>query len=236
MDKFLKAVAKSALAIPKAVGVGWVLLIALFVALASPTILIFALRASGRRTLSWPARASFWIIGLACFLLISSQIGIMEGSQAIGLGPITPRTFWIAATTTIGLMLGAGLLSVLQRFLKLPVGDRENFSEIADTSLSFRTFLVLTAGVVEEFMFRGVGIGVGAEVFGNGVLAAVLSTFAFVLAHFRWRLAHLLQVAMAGAVLSLTYLMTGDLWACIMAHLLVDGIGFLLVPALIARR
>jgi membrane protease YdiL (CAAX protease family) len=41
---------------------------------------------------------------------------------------------------------------------------------------------------------------------------------------------------MAGAVLSLTYLMTGDLWACIMAHLLVDGIGFLLVPALIARR
>lgn len=212
------------------------LLIALFVALVSPTILIFALRALGRTTLSWSARASLWIIGLACFLPISTQIGIVEGSQVIGLGPITLRTIWIAATTTIGLMLGAGLLSVLQRILKLPVGDQENFSEIAATSLIFRIFLVLTAGVIEEFMFRGVGIGVGAEVFGNGVLAAVVSTSAFVLAHFRWRLAHLLQVAMAGAVLSLAFLMTGDLWACIIAHLLVDGIGFLLVPALIARR
>ena len=212
------------------------LLITLFVALFSPTILIFALRASGRTTLSWTARASFWILGLACFLLISNQIGVVEGSQAIGLGPITPRTIWIAAVTTIGLMLAAGLLSILQRILKLPVGDRENFSEVAAMSLFFRTFLVLTAGVIEEFMFRGVGIGVGAEVFGNGVLAAVLSTFAFVLAHFRWRLVHLLQVAMAGAVLSLAYLMTEDLWACIIAHLLVDGIGFLLMPALIARR
>lgn len=212
------------------------LLISLFVALVSPTILIFALRAAGRTTLNWSTRASFWIIGLACFLLISTQIGIVEGLQAIGLGPITPRTILIAAATTIGLMLGAGLLLVLQRFLKLPVGDRENFSEIAATSLLFRTFLVLTAGATEEFMFRGVGIGVGAEVFGNGVLAAVLSTFAFVLAHFSWRLSHLLQVAMAGAVLSLAYLMTGDLWACIIAHLLVDGVGFMLVPALIARR
>jgi len=154
----------------------------------------------------------------------------------VGLRPITTNTFWIAAVTTIGLMVGAGLLSILQRLLKSPGGDRENFAEIASLSLPLRIFLVLIAGIVEEILYRGIGIGVGAEVLGNGVLAGIISTLAFVLAHFRWRPAHLLQVAVAGAVLSSAYLMTRNLWACIIAHLLVDGIGFVLVPSMIARR
>ncbi|QUL37451.1 CPBP family intramembrane glutamic endopeptidase [Erythrobacter sp. JK5] len=212
------------------------LAIALSVALFSPIVLIFALRASGKTTLSWSARVPFWFFGLVCFLLIATQLGTAEAWLAIGLRPITLSTLLFAAGTTICLIVAAGLLSVFQRLLKLPLGDRENFAEIATTSLSFRIFIVLTAGVMEELLYRGVGIGVGAEVFGNSISAAALSTTAFVLAHFRWRKAHLLQVAMAGTVLSLTFLMTGDLWSCIFAHLLVDGIGFLLMPVLVARR
>lgn len=212
------------------------LALALSLALVSPIALVLALRAFGQATISWSVRAAFWMIGLVCFWIVVSEKGTAGTLAVLGLKPLTLSTLWLAAGTSIALMAGTGVIAVIHRLLKIPLGDRQNFEAIAGKPLNLRIFVVLTAGVIEELLYRGIGIGLGAEVLGNPALAASLATAFFVFAHFRWRTAHLLQVLAAGAILSSAFVMTGNLWACMLAHLLVDGIGFLLMPALIARK
>lgn len=123
-------------------------------------------------------------------------------------------------------MAAAALLSAIQRLRGLPIGDHSAYTEIIGTPLPFRMFLVLTAGIAEEVLYRG----------GSSALAAFVSTCAFVAAHFRWRTSHLVQVAAAGTILSVTYVAGSDLWAWIIAHTMVDAIGFILVLILLAER
>ena len=210
--------------------------IALCLALVAPIALIAVARARRQTTLNWTVRSAFWLIASVCFLLVAASSGALGAARSVGLLSITDATVGVAALLIVCLFAAAGLLSVVQRLLGLPLGDHATFVEITSTPIPLRIFVVLTAGIVEEFLYRGIGIGVGMAVLGNSALAGFVSTFAFVAAHFRWRTSHLIQVALGGAILSVGFVLSRDLWACIIAHTTVDAIGFLLMPALLARR
>jgi membrane protease YdiL (CAAX protease family) len=210
-----------------------VLIIALFI----PILVLGVVHISGRDTLSWSVRLSLWAITFVVLALLVSVEGKESTLRIVGLSNPTVRSLEWGFAGAVGLIAVTGVTTLIQRALKLPIGDRDTFERIAALPLPRRVFLVLTASVIEEVLYRGVGIGVGTSIFGWIVPAAIISLAAFVSAHFRWRSAHLVQVMAAGAVLVELYIVTaGDLWSCIIAHLIVDGVGFILMPAILHSR
>lgn len=116
------------------------------------------------------------------------------------------------------------------------VEQTELFSRLAKLSFGYRLFIVMTAAVVEEVLYRGYAIGVGRYVFGSLFIAILVSLAAFVAAHFRWGMSHLLSVFWPGLVLSLLFVSTNNLLVCILAHAAVDAVGLLVAPAAMRRK
>lgn len=146
------------------------------------------------------------------------------------------RTLYWGLGGALAVFAASGLAIGLQRILRLPVGDRERFAEIATRPWPLRLFLVMTAAGVEELLYRGVGVGVGAALMGNIFLASALSLVAFTAAHMRWNWWHLPSVAAAGVTLTALFLLSGDVWACVLAHFVVDALGMLVAPAMMKVR
>ena len=187
-------------------------------------------------TLSWAVRAGLWVIAAAAVCLVADASGgVGAALQRIGLGAPTTQSAVEGAFGILALLITAALVFAMQRFANLPIGDREAFQRVARLPIAQRSFIVLTAAVVEEVLYRGVAITTGSAVFGKPLYAAAVATVVFTLAHFRWRASHLLQVFGASAVLSGLFLETGDLWACIFAHFVAD-LGVIVAPVVMRRN
>lgn len=209
----------------------------LLIALFAPTLVLITGRIFGLNTLSGGIRLLLWGIAGTVLLFLAIDTGGMSAAiDRVGLAePDVSSLSWGLGGAAV-LMLVGGAIHAVQQVVGVPAGDREGFARIASLPFSNRVFIVLTAAVVEEVLFRGVPLTVGPGLVGGVIPAGVLAVAAFVLAHFRWKLAHLFQVAAAGAGLSVLFFRSGqDLWACIIAHLVVDAIGFLLVPTFMKR-
>ena len=184
----------------------------------------------GADTLAAPVRLGLWVIAAIAVWLIGDVSGDHSATwSTLGLAMPTQHTAMAIGAGLLALLAGGSLVMLFQYMLGLPFGDREGFNRIAVRSWPLRLLVVVTAAVVEEVLYRGVGIGFGSHVLGGVTMAAVLSTLVFTAAHFRWSPAHLLQVLVAGTVLSGLYVVTGDLVACIAVHLIAD-LPILLVP------
>jgi membrane protease YdiL (CAAX protease family) len=100
---------------------------------------------------------------------------------------------------------------------------------LLNTPFWYRFFLVTTAAVVEETLFRGYPIERIGEWSGSRILAGVITWIAFTYAHLRgWGWAHLIVAGFAGLLLTILFLWRRNLWANMLAHWLTDGAGFLL--------
>ncbi|MEH6660807.1 MAG: CPBP family intramembrane glutamic endopeptidase [Parasphingorhabdus sp.] len=208
-------------------------LAAVALALGGPIALIGLVRRFDVDTLSWVVRLSFWAIGAMVLALLAVELGVTDNLRLVGFSyPSFASVFWgVGGAATI--IIVTGLSAMIQRTLGLPIGDKEGYERIAALPFARRLFVVVTASFVEEFLYRGVGIGIGSVLVTGSSIAIMISIAAFVAAHFRWQPMHLVQITVAACVLSGLYVLTnGDLWACILAHLIVDGIAFLLMPAL----
>ena len=199
-----------------------------------PVALLFG-RLAGADALGVAMRSAFWAMALAV-LEIAAASG--DGWQTkMGLANPTSSTFLDALVATIAILAVWPLVQRAQRWLGgTLVEQTEQFGKIAKLSVAYRVFLVLTAGVVEEILYRGFAIGFGARVLGGVWTAFAASLGVFTLAHFRWGVSHLLSVFWAGGALSLLFVVSNDLYACIVTHVLVDAVGLLLAPIAMARR
>jgi membrane protease YdiL (CAAX protease family) len=199
------------------------------VSLAGMPLLLLAFRAAGFSTLDWTPRFALWALAALLVLL----------AQAAGVA-------WAAPRTPLGMTIVAAMLAIVTVFACLPLlqrahggpseQQREIFGALAARPFVQRLFIVLTAAVVEEVLYRGLAIGLGQRLVGSTAWAAALSLAAFTVGHLRWGLAHLMPVAVAGAALTVLYVGTGSLVACIVVHFIIDAVGVLLLPALFARR
>lgn len=212
----------------------------LFIVIASLTgasIIHLAARFLRADSFSWGVRALLWVFAGAAFVAVASETGsIAAARSAIGAAEPSLRSLTFGAAGAAAIMFAVGMVWALLRAGGIAVGDKEGFDRIAAVPAPRRLFLVTTAAVVEEVLYRGVAIGFGAAVIGSAALAAVVSTIAFVIAHFGWRPSHLAPVAVAGGGMAALYLVTGDLWACIIAHFIIDAMGFLFAPAMRSLR
>lgn len=83
----------------------------------------------------------------------------------------------------------------------------------------------LTAGICEEFIFRGFLVGTLRAATGSAGLAVMLAAGAFGIAHAHQDAAGALRAALLGLVLSIPLLVTGSLYPGIAAHVIVDLVG-----------
>ena len=111
--------------------------------------------------------------------------------------------------------------------------SREQLRKLDALPLLLRAGLVLTAGITEEFMYRGFALEELAALIGKRRLAALVSAVCFTAVHaIRVGLSpELLMVGGAGATLTILYLWRRNLPVCMLMHAIVDGIGIIVVPA-----
>ena len=202
--------------------------------LAGPALLLAARRRGGN-TLGLLPRLSLWAIAAACLWIAS--IAVPGGLLASGLGAAGWHSVSAGLLAFAAVLSAWPLLHGLQRLTGgQPTTESERFKQLVALPVGYRAFIVLTAGVTEEVLYRGYGIGVGATLLGGMGTALLLSLAIFTLAHWSWGVAHLASVLWAGTVLSLLFVLTHDLLACIIAHTLVDAVGVLLAPVALSRR
>ena len=186
-------------------------------------------------SLKYNHHISMWVLGLFVFIL--AYIGTDLWSERLGLTPLSWSAFFMSIVAITVLLVSWPLLQYLQQVIGgISTEQSKTFTRITNSPLYYRIFLVVTAAVTEEVLFRGYAIGIGQHIFGDLWIASIVSIVAFTLAHIRWGLSHLLTVLWGALVFSCLFIYTESLWACIFAHICIDSIGFLLVPAIKAHK
>jgi hypothetical protein len=198
-------------------------------------ILLVAVKLVGRNQLGLAVRLALWALAGAVY-----GIALLAGepwSALMGLGVPGWKTAIGAAAATAAVLAAWPLLQYVQaRLGGVSIAQNPAFQKIAVLSVSHRIFLVTTASFTEEVLYRGYAIGIGSVLLGNPLLAATLSIVIFTTAHFRWGVGHLLSVFWAALAFTFLFAVTGDLWACIVAHAASDAVGLLIAPAMMGRR
>jgi uncharacterized protein len=85
--------------------------------------------------------------------------------------------------------------------------------------------VVLSAGICEEFLYRGYALNVLAALTGSVGLGVALSTVAFGLAHAYQGWRGVVGTSILGLAFALIYVAFGSLYPCMLAHVLQDFIG-----------
>ena len=207
----------------------------LLVALVASPLLLVLFKFLRFNPLSLVPRFSLW--AAAAVVLAIAAATAKSWLTYLGLGLPTWPNIGLAVLAAAAMFTVLGLSQYFQRRLGTSSSKQiEQYEKIVRLPYSRRVFLVVTAAVTEEVLYRGYAIGVGQHLLGSVWQACALSVAAFTLAHIRWGLAHLLPVFVGALIFSLLFTFTHNLCACIIAHAVVDAAGFLVVPAIMARR
>ena len=181
------------------------------------------------------SRLGLWALAIVLIAITVSSVD--DWRTALGLSSALGSSILYGLLAALLILVAWPVIGAAQRLLGgTSTENTTSFNALATRSLPSRSLLVLTAGVTEEIVFRGYGIGVGQTVIGGTGAAVCLSLLVFVAAHFRWGVSHLLSVLWAGTILSLLFALTNSLLACIVAHLTVDAVGILLAPWAMAQK
>lgn len=165
-------------------------------------------------------------------LIAFNWLGMLPGE--LGLLPLRPLDWLITLVTLILAMVAAGTIN---SFIPSPGNEKISTRWLFQLPLSIRLLLALTAGVCEEFLFRGFGISVLTRLTKNRWLAGLLSLLAFTVGHvalFGWT-SIVLVPAVLGLILTLLFLLRGNLFNGVIVHTLIDTIGLVVGPMMSSK-
>jgi membrane protease YdiL (CAAX protease family) len=136
--------------------------------------------------------------------------------------------------------LGCAALIISINALIVPFLTRLGFidlskglAEVLSWPLWLRTLAVITAGTVEESLFRGYAIERLASLAGSYGWAGMISLAVFVVVHLPfWGPGIIFNALFGGLISTLLYIWRRDLAACIIAHIAVDAIALIVGPAM----
>ncbi len=146
------------------------------------------------------------------------------GWDSVGLQGASPRktAVWVLITIpfiAIGLFLALGLIKLTG--LRLGSADAAKFDQLP---VWVMVLVVLRAGILEEFFYRGYAIDRLHRLTGSRPFAIAVPLLLFALFHYRQGWAGIIIAFTTGAVLTAVYLYKRNLWIGIIAHFLVDFI------------
>ena len=210
--------------------------IGLAVSLGGPLLFVLATKKFSLNSLSVPGRLVLWLLAAATLVIAA------YGGGAAWLGHIGVKPFgWFELASTvvaiIAMLVGAIALQIL--VTKLGFKDKEGSKlqqKIYSLSVPRRLFIVVTAAVAGEVLYRGYAIGIGQYIWGGLTIAFVVSLVVFVTAHFTHGAKVLATIFWISLVMSFLFIYTGSLFTCIIAHFTIDAFGTLFVPWAAARH
>ena len=141
---------------------------------------------------------------------------------------------WRDILASLAALVIAFILSgIASRFVHIP-SSLNQAQKMAVVPLALRFAVVLTAGICEEFIYRGFAIEELASFTRGRWLAALIALLFFTVPHARiYGLSPALLIpGLIGAVLTVLYLSRRNLTACMLMHALMDGTFLILLPAL----
>jgi hypothetical protein len=199
-------------------------MIAAIVALGGAALVVW-LRARGIFGEGLPARMRgavlLWLVAAGAFWLAFRQ----PGFDAARIGLLTFGWSEAGLGVLFGLLgiMAVPLYILVARKLGGAAHNAEALAIFAAAPLPQRLFLLATAGVVEEVIFRAVAIGALMAAGWPSALAVLLPLAVFVVLHrSSWGAVHLLFVGVAGGLMTAAFLL-GGLWTAVLAHLIVDA-------------
>jgi uncharacterized protein len=135
----------------------------------------------------------------------------------------------VAALATGVLMIAVLAVMYLIVLPALHWDETQQLQTLTVMPFWLRFISVVRAAVSEEVLFRGYALERVQELTGSRSAAGIFTWAIFTLEHFSyWGWHHLLIAGTAGAMLTLLYLWRRNLWANMLAHFMVDAVGFLL--------
>jgi len=191
----------------------------------------------------WVAESWLVLGGLAAALLLAGAPYVGPALEdARGRGPLAFIP-WESDLVT-GLLVGAGVGTVM--FLVVPVlllrGKLEEIPAVGDIrallprnrgELPYGAALGVTAGVVEELLFRLAMPAVAFGITGDGLLAFGVSALVFGLLHVYQGWQGMLLSVLLGLLFTVLYVLSGSIAVPIAAHALIDLRSLVLIPVVL---
>lgn len=179
-----------------------------------------------RKSLYVSAAFSEWVLAALTALVIS-----LTGAGFWGFAAIPWAVF---ARWTVGLtgasFAGIGVALLLESMGLWPAESALVLRLIPQTrqeKLLAVLVLAPTAGVCEEFVYRGYLLPELASRFHSVAFAWVVSSLAFGLCHAYQKFSGVVRAALLGALLAAPVVLAGSLYPAIAAHFLIDAAGLL---------
>lgn len=173
-------------------------------------------------------QSCLWLLlGLTLAVLV---FGERERLAAIGLKP--PRARSLLLGVGVGVGAYAALLAITLGLIQAGLFDNKQASAaVLDWPLWLRLYAALSAGLVEEILYRGYAIERLTALLGRRWLAAIVAIVAFALAHAPfWGLAGIGVPLFGGVFFTLIYLWRRDLILCMCAHAFIDVVSLVILP------
>jgi len=209
--------------------------VGLAIALGGPALLV----SPAHRLLGEPDRLTTRVVEqFALWLLLAVILGIVvlwerQPLSSIGVQPLRWQSLTWGAALAAALLWG--VVPALAWALRSAgiAGFESGIAMIAALPVWFRVFAVVTAGVTEEALFRGYAVERLALLIGSYWLAGAISLAVFALVHLPlWGLGPVLTFVVTGGILTAFFIWRQDLLANIVAHVIVDGMGLVVMPLL----
>ena len=166
---------------------------------------------------------------LAVILLVIVRVE-QQPLASIGLkSPGWSTLCWaLVLVLVLSFILVPGVIWLVEK-AGLP-GYEQGLEPLLKFPVWYRVFLGISAGVVEEVLYRGYAIERLTFLTGNSWLGGSIAVIVFSLAHFpAWGLGPILVFFVASVVTTLFYFWKRDLVALMLAHAIGDTIGLVLL-------
>lgn len=207
-----------------------------FVGLFIATIGLLAAELGGELIGEWLGVSRPLLLSLAGWWLLTGLLLALvlfwEGRPLSSIGIRQP------SFSTIGWGIGAFIVGVLAFGFTFPLVDAFGLGTTVEGTewlVQFPVWLLIvtavTAGLTEEVMFRGYLLERIGELTGALWIGAAISAVVFTLVHIPlWGVGGALQIGVWTIVVTVLYVKTRNLWACIVMHILNDLYAFIVAP------
>lgn len=206
---------------------------AILLALGGPPLLTIVAKSilgdSPSMVMTLPFDLILWGL-LAAILIVVVRIE-RQPLASIGLKPPrwTTLLWGLALTFAITFVLAPAMTWLADR-AGLP-GYEPGLQQLLGLPAWYRVFLAVTAGVVEEALYRGYAVERLTALTGSHWLGGSIAVIVFGLAHLPgWGVGPTLVAFIAGSVATLFYVWKRDLLALMIAHVIGDIVGVALLP------
>jgi len=174
-------------------------------------------------------QAVLWLLFIAVLVIVFAWE--QERLSSLWLRPLEWQSFaWAAALVAASLLVLFPVTEWLRRTLGLP-GYQAGMEAVLALPAWFRLVAAMTAGVVEETLFRGYSVTRLSRLTGSVWLAAGISVVASAMLHLpMWGPGPSLAFLVGGAATTAFFVWRRDLLAMMIAHAIIDTWGLVVTP------